>query len=241
MGVTLLFIHGAGGNHEIWENQINYFSNAIAIDLPGHYAGKGRRTIEEYVEDVKRLCDEKSLKDFIMIGHSMGGAITQKFVLTYPKYLRAIVLVSTGAKLRVAPIIFEEIKRNYDNVLELMKKYAFSEKTPIEIKNKAVEIMKRVKPDVFYGDFEACDKFDVMDSLNKIKLPTLIICGRDDLLTPVKFSEYLRANIPNSTLKVLDDAGHMVMLEKPKEFNKILEEFISSLGINPKGINFRTL
>jgi pimeloyl-ACP methyl ester carboxylesterase len=232
MSTKLLFIHGAGGNHRIWENQTRYFSNAIAIDLPGHDSGDGRRTVDEYVEYVKKFCDEKGLKNIVMIGHSMGGAITLKFALTYPEYLKAIVLVDTGAKLKVAPIIFEEIKRNYDNVMELMKKYAFSEKTPIEIKNKTVEIMKRVKPEVFYGDFEACDKFDVMESLNKINLPTLIICGKDDLLTPVKYSEYLRANIPNSTLKVLDDAGHMVMLEKPEEFNKILEDFVNSLKDN---------
>ena len=229
MSAKLLFIHGAGGNHRIWENQTRYFRNAIAIDLPGHDSGDGKRTVDEYVEYVKKFCDEKSLKNIVMIGHSMGGAITLKFAMTYPEYLKAIVLVDTGAKLRVAPIIFEEIKRNYDNVMDLMKKYAFSEKTPVEIKNKTVEIMKRVKPEVFYGDFEACDKFDVMGSLNKINLPTLIICGRDDLLTPVRYSEYLRASIPNSTLRVLDDAGHMVMLEKPEEFNKILEDFISSL------------
>jgi pimeloyl-ACP methyl ester carboxylesterase len=232
MSTKLLFIHGAGGNHRIWENQTRYFSNAIAVDLPGHDSGDGKRTVDEYVDYVKKFCDEKSLKNIVMVGHSMGGAITLKFALTYPEYLKAIVLVDTGAKLKVAPIIFEEIKRNYDNVMELMKKYAFSEKTPIEIKNKTVEIMKRVKPEVFYGDFEACDKFDVMESLNKINLPTLIICGKDDLLTPVKYSEYLRANIPNSTLKVLDDAGHMVMLEKPEEFNKILEDFVNSLKDN---------
>jgi pimeloyl-ACP methyl ester carboxylesterase len=232
MSTKLLFIHGAGGNHRIWENQTRYFSNAIAVDLPGHDSGDGKRTVDEYVDYVKKFCDEKSLKNIVMVGHSMGGAITLKFALTYPEYLKAIVLVDTGAKLRVAPIIFEEIKRNYGNVIELMKKYAFSEKTPIEIKNKTVEIMKRVKPEVFYGDFEACDKFDVMESLNKINLPTLIICGKDDLLTPVKYSEYLRANIPNSTLKVLDDAGHMVMLEKPEEFNKILEDFVNSLKDN---------
>jgi pimeloyl-ACP methyl ester carboxylesterase len=79
---------------------------------------------------------------------------------------------------------------------------------------------------VVYGDFETCDKFDVMGSLDRINLPTLIICGRDDLLTPVKYSEYLRAHIRNSELRVIDDAGHMVMLEKPEEFNEILENFL---------------
>ena len=228
MNVTMLFVHGAGGNHEIWENQTKYFRNAIAIDLPGHDVGEGKRTIEEYVEDVRRFCDQKSLKNFVMVGHSMGGAITLKFALTYPEYLKAIVLVSTGAKLRVAPIVFEEIKRDYNNFLELMKEYAFLNKTPSWVKDKAVKLMRSVKPQVVYGDFEACDKFDVMGSLDRINLPTLIICGRDDLLTPVKYSEYLRAHIRNSELRVIDDAGHMVMLEKPQEFNEILENFLRS-------------
>jgi pimeloyl-ACP methyl ester carboxylesterase len=228
MNVTVLFVHGAGGNHEIWENQTKYFRNAIAIDLPGHDVGEGKRTIEEYVEDVRRFCDQESLKNFVMVGHSMGGAITLKFALTYPEYLKAIVLVSTGAKLRVAPIVFEEIKRDYNNFLELMKEYAFSNKTPSWVKDKAVKLMRSVKPQVVYGDFEACDKFDVMGSLDRINLPTLIICGRDDLLTPVKYSEYLRAHIRKSELRVIDDAGHMVMLEKPQEFNEILENFLRS-------------
>ncbi len=232
MDLKLIFIHGAGGNHRIWENQTKYFSNAIAIDLPGHPVGKGRTTIDDYVEYVKKFCDRKNLRNIVMIGHSMGGAITQKFALTYPEYLKAIVLVCTGAKLKVAPIIFEEIKRNYENLMELMKNYAFSSKTPVEIKDKAVEIMKLVKPEVLYGDFEACDKFDVMEYLNRINLPTLIICGREDLLTPVEFSEYMRDNIPNAKLKVLEDAGHMVMLEKPEEFNKILEDFLKGLRDN---------
>ncbi|MEM2256281.1 MAG: alpha/beta hydrolase [Candidatus Bathyarchaeia archaeon] len=229
MNSTILFIHGAGGNHKIWENQTKYFSNSIAIDLPGHYRGNGRKTIEDYVKYVKKFCGKRKLKNIIMVGHSMGGAITQKFALTYPEYLKAVVLVATGAKLRVAPIIFEEIKR-YDNFMKLMKKYAFSEKTPDEVKNNAVKIMKRIRPEVLYGDFEACDKFDVTGNLNRINLPTLIICGNDDLLTPVKYSEYLKQNIQNSVLKVVDGAGHMVMLEKPEEFNRILEGFIKSLG-----------
>jgi pimeloyl-ACP methyl ester carboxylesterase len=230
MGLTLLFIHGAGGNHKIWEHQTRHFSNAIAIDLPGHCFGKGKGTIEEYVEEVRRFCEEKGLKNIVMIGHSMGGAIAQKFALTYPEHLKALVLVGTGAKLRVAPIIFETIKRDYDQMMELMKKFAFSDKTEMDVKVKVVEEMRKTKPDVLYGDFEACDKFDIMGKVGGIRVPTLIICGRDDQLTPVKYSEYLKASIPNSRLWVLPDAGHMVMLEKPNEFNKILEEFIKELG-----------
>jgi pimeloyl-ACP methyl ester carboxylesterase len=230
MKPTLLFIHGAGGNNRVWEYQLKFFENAIAVDLVGHDGGVGKGTIDEYVEEVKRFCDEKSLRNIVMVGHSMGGAIVQKFALDHPEYLEAIVLVCTGAKLKVIPIISDTIKRNYAQLTELMKEFASSHKTPIEIRKRAAEEMTRTSPEVAYRDFEACDKFNVMDRLEEIRLPTLIICGLEDQLTPVKYSEYLKSNIPNSRLEILTDAGHMVMLEKPAEFNDKLGEFIKELG-----------
>jgi len=230
MKSILLFIHGARESHKVWENQMKFFSDLVAIDLLGHGVGVGKRTIDEYVEYVKKFCDERGLKNVVMVGHSMGGAIVQKFALDHPEYLKAIVLVCTGAKLRVTPLIFEAIKKNYAQAVELITKLAFSNKATSEIKEKAAEEMRNISPEVTYGDFEACDKFNIMDRLKEIKVPTLIICGLEDQLTPVKYSEYLKNNIPNSKLEIIADAGHMVMLEKPKKFNEILEKFIKELS-----------
>jgi pimeloyl-ACP methyl ester carboxylesterase len=188
-----------------------------------------RTTVDEYVEDVRKFCDKRHLKNTVMIGHSMGGAIAQKFALMFPEYLRAIVLVCTGAKLRVNPIILDAIERNYNEAIELIVEFAFSDKTAGEIKAKAREEMKKIRPEVVYSDFEACDKFNIMDKLGEIKLPTLIVCGAEDRLAPVKYSEYLKDNISTSKLVAIADAGHMVMLEKPEEFNKELERFVRGL------------
>ena len=229
MKSTLLFIHGAAGNHRVWEYQLKFFDNATAIDLAGHDGGVGKSTIDEYVEEVKRFCDGKSLRNIVMIGHSMGGAVAQKFALDHPEYLKAIVLVCTGAKLKVKTIVFDAIKKDYAQAIEMSKGFAFSCKTPSEIKKRAAKEMMKINSEVTYGDFEACDKFNIMNRLNEMKLPTLIICGSEDQLIPAKYSEYLKDNITNSRLEVIADAGHMVMLERPKEFNKILEEFIREL------------
>jgi pimeloyl-ACP methyl ester carboxylesterase len=227
---TLLFIHGAGGSHKLWEYQLNFFDHAIAVDLSGHDVGAGRNTIDEYVEEVKRFCDENSLRNIVMIGHSMGGGIAQKFALDYQEYLKAIVLVCTGAKLRVAPNIFAAIKKNHAQAIELITELAFSKKASSEIRKRTAEEMMKISPEVIYSDFEACDKFNVMSRLKEIKLPTLIICGLEDRVTPVKYSEYLKNNIPNSRLEIIADAGHMVMLEKPEELNERLEKFIKELA-----------
>jgi pimeloyl-ACP methyl ester carboxylesterase len=230
MKPTLLFIHGAAGNHRVWEYQLKFFDDATAIDLAGHDGGVGKSTIDEYVEEVKRFCDEKSLGNIVMIGHSMGGAIAQKFALDHPEYLKAIVLVCTGAKLKVKTIIFDAIKKDYAQAVELATEFAFSCKTPSEIKKRAAKEMMKISSEVTYGDFEACDKFNIMNRLKEIEPPTLIICGSEDQLIPVKYSEYLRDNIPNSRLEVIAGAGHMVMLERPKEFNEILQKFIRELS-----------
>jgi pimeloyl-ACP methyl ester carboxylesterase len=226
---TLLFIHGAGESHKLWEHQLGFFDHAIAVDLPGHDVGAGRNTIDEYVEEVKRFCDENSLGNIVMIGHSMGGGIAQKFAIDYQEYLKAIVLVCTGAKLRVAPQIFAAAKKNHAQAIELIIELAFSNKAPSEIRKRAAKEMMKIPPEVITGDLEACVKFDVMSRLKEIKLPTLIICGLEDRVTPVKYSEYLKNNVPNSKLETIANAGHMVMLEKPEEFNGRLETFIKEL------------
>jgi pimeloyl-ACP methyl ester carboxylesterase len=229
---TLLFIHGAGGSHRQWEHQLDFFDHAIAIDLTGHDVGAGRNTIDEYVEEVKRFCDKNSLGNIVMIGHSMGGGIAQKFALDYQEYLKAIVLVCSGAKLRVAPEILAALKKNHTQAIELIMKLAFSDKAPSEIRKRVTNEMMKIRPEVIYGDLEACDKFDIMSRLKEIKLPTLIICGFEDRVTPVKYSEYLKNNIPNSRLEVMTNAGHFVMLEKPEQLNKRLETFIKELAHN---------
>lgn len=226
----MLFIHGAGGTHKLWKYQLDFFDHAIAVDLTGHDVGAGRNTIDEYVEEVKRFCDENSLRNIVMIGHSMGGGIAQKFAIDYQEYLKAIVLVGTGAKLRVAPKILAAAKKNHCQAIELIIELSFSDKASSEIRKTAAKEMMKIRPEVICGDLEACDKFDVMSRLREIRLPTLIICGLEDQLAPVKYSEYLKNNIPDSRLEIIANAGHRVMLEKPEEVNLRLETFIKELA-----------
>jgi pimeloyl-ACP methyl ester carboxylesterase len=86
--------------------------------------------------------------------------------------------------------------------------------------------MLQCKAEILYGDFLACDRFDVMKEVEKIVLPTLILCGEDDQLTPVKYSQFLQSLIKGSKLEVLPNAGHMVMMESPEVFNEKIRAFI---------------
>ena len=81
-------------------------------------------------------------------------------------------------------------------------------------------------PEVTYQDFKICDEFDVIDKINSINVPCLIICGNEDRLTPPKYSQFFHEKIKNSELILIDKASHLVMLEKAEEVNQAIKEFI---------------
>ena len=156
----------------------------------------------------------------------MGGAIVQTLALTHPEVMKGIVLVTTGARLRVLPLILEGIKNNFEETVQKINQFGYSRKTQSDLISKGISYMVQCKPEVLYGDFLACDRFDIMKQVEEINLPTLILCGEDDLLTPLKYSQFLQNRIKGSKLEVLSDAGHMVMMESPQTFNEKIREFI---------------
>jgi pimeloyl-ACP methyl ester carboxylesterase len=89
--------------------------------------------------------------------------------------------------------------------------------------------MAETRSSVLYGDFLACDEFDIRDRLEEIRQPTLIVCGTDDQMTPVRQAQFLVSGIPNSMLKLIPNAGHMVMLEQPQMVAAAISEFVGAI------------
>jgi pimeloyl-ACP methyl ester carboxylesterase len=230
MNKNIVFIHGAGEGSWIWENQTKYFKNSIAIDLPGHGNEKDANltTIEDYSEWVINYVEKRNLNNVVLAGHSMGGAIVMVIALKKPSWLDSIILIATGAKLRVTNIILDALKKSYEDAYEVLSKWSFKAHPDLQILLKYKENFLKVPLSVTLRDFLACDKFNYMDKIENIEYRTLIICGKEDLLTPVKYSQYLKQKIKNSELYIIEEAGHMVMLEKPNEVNQIIERFLTS-------------
>jgi pimeloyl-ACP methyl ester carboxylesterase len=156
----------------------------------------------------------------------MGGAITIEIALAHPELLAGIVLVGSGARLRVTPVIKDEVTRDYAHAAEVIAEWAYSSKTDRSLKNASIQELLEVPAAVTYGDFQACDRFDRMNEIDRIALPTLMVCGEDDALTPIKYSQCMKDSIPNSRLVIVPEAGHSVMLEKPEALNSALKSFI---------------
>ncbi len=211
-----------------WHIQLSCFEGALAIDLPGHPEGSGFSTIEEYADSVDEYIKKNHIESPVLVGHSMGGAIAIECALR-DQNLAGIVLVGTGARLRIHPDILSKLKENYEEACRLVASWSLSPNSDPIIRDRILNEMLKVKPDITYNDFAACDRFDRMFSVERISLPTLVICGADDKLTPVKYSQYLQSRIRNSKLIVIRGAGHMVMLEKPRLVNEAIEAFLDGL------------
>ena len=230
----VLFIHGAGGGQYTWSCQKGFFEkefNPIIIELPGHgKSGKeGEQEIVTYAEQVYEFLQALGIRKIFLVGHSMGGAIVQTLALIHPEMIKAIVLVGTGARLKVLPMILNGIKNNFQETIPRIIQYAYSRKAPPELIEGGVNQMLQCRPEVLHGDFSACDRFDVMKEVEKIDLPTLILCGEDDALAPVLYSKFLHGRIKGSKLEVLPNAGHMVMMESPQAFNEKINRFIEEI------------
>ena len=232
---TALFVHGAGGSHVTWSPQLEGLSDRfriISVDLPGHglSEGEGESTISGYAAAVVALMDSLGLENVALGGHSMGGAIALEVALRRPERLGGLILVGTGARLRVMPTIFSTIREDFDAAVGGMAAFLLSPDASKELIDEQKRLLAENSADALIGDFTACDAFDVIKELPAIALPTLILCGKQDMLTPVKYSEFLRDNVAGSEAVFLDDSGHMPMLEKSDVFNEAVASFLARLS-----------
>lgn len=179
--------------------------------------------------------EEVALSRVVLNGHSMGGAITLTLALRRPVWLAGIVLTGTGARLRVLPMLQQLLRTDYPAAVDLIIGQSFAPvPEPLTYKQKlklngARRHLLRTPQYVTVVDYEACDRFDVMQQIGNIAVPTLCLVGAQDAMTPPKYSEYLHSRIVGSSLAVIEGAGHMLPLEQPEQYNRHVADFLATL------------
>jgi len=215
----LILVHGAGGNHQLWGSTVRnlHAANVYALDLPGHgrSGGTGRWSIADIADFMLAFMDVLQLQQAIIAGHSMGSATALQMALRDPQRVQGLVLVGAGARLRVLPAILEQVLSDFEHTVDFICESAYSARTSRELVRQGQRQMLQVAPQTIHDDFSACNAFDVTERLGEIRCPTLVICGTEDRLTPVKYATLLAERIPGAELKLIEGAGHMVMTEKP--------------------------
>jgi pimeloyl-ACP methyl ester carboxylesterase len=228
-----VFIHGAGGTHQHWLYQVRDLPDApsYAVDLPGHgrSEGPGRDSVAAYGDWLVAFLDSAGVDKAVLVGHSMGGAIAQDVALRYPARVAGLGLIATGARLRVAPAILDGLRQEPKATVQLISDSVYGPETPVEVARQGRRQMEAIAPEVYIGDFVACNTFDEMTRLGEIAVSTFVLCGTQDLMTPSKYSLYLRDHIQGASLHLVEGAGHMVMIERPEAVVQALIEFLEQL------------
>jgi pimeloyl-ACP methyl ester carboxylesterase len=229
----LLCIHGSGGTGDAFLPMLEHLqgvANGAAIDLPGHGAtpGPGRNQVGDYTAWVTaylELCPAPP----VLLGNSLGGAIVLSMALEHPRLISGLVLWGTGARLRVLPQILDGLANDFLPTVDMLTSLAYDQDADPALTDEGRRVMAATAPEVLHGDYAACNQFDVMDRLTEIDLPTLVVCGEGDKLTPLKYSEFLRDRIKDAKLAIIAGAGHMIHHEQPKAGAEALGGFLQAL------------
>jgi pimeloyl-ACP methyl ester carboxylesterase len=234
-GPPLVLVHGAGGSADLWQPQLDGLGDVarvIAPDLPGHgpQGGRGGQSIAAYGEWLEAFLEALGAGRVVLAGHSMGGAIAQTLALARPERLAGLVLVATGARLRVLVRILELLREQPVEGQNLIQGLSYAAGTPRERVAVADRVLREAAPLVTLGDYLACDRFDVRERLGEIRTPTLVVTGTEDRLTPLKHGRFLAEAIPSARLVEVAGAGHFPQLEQPESVNGAVREFLGVLA-----------
>ena len=227
----LLAIHGAGGDHRHWPDDLRKMeiTDTVVVDLPAHgkSSGRSRRSVGAYADFIESLVDVLQVDAVTLAGHSMGGAIVLTLGLRQCSWLRRVILVGTGAKLRVEADILRLLDDDYPRAVERICGRAFAATVSDATKDRYRENMLQTPVAVTRNDFLACDGFDVMANVGDIDVSTLIVSGALDELTPPKYGNYLQNHIRQAAHTIIPDVGHMIALENPAAFIEAVAAFMA--------------
>ncbi len=231
---TLVFIHGSGGTYENWESQIHSLQNnftIVALDLPGHgqSEGKGETDVFAYVDALNAFLDETGITKPVLIGHSLGAAISLMFAIRHGEKASAIVPVGGGVAMPVNQLIIDGLKSSPEETIATIAKFSFTRENKDKFAGRLAEAIAKTDTEITQGDFIACNRLDITSEIGRIGIPTCIVCGAEDKMTPPAMSEFLNNNIRGSRLALIPKAGHFVMMEQPEAFNAVITRFVQSL------------
>ena len=242
----IVLIHGFPFSSEMWKPQIDFLKTkyrVIAYDIRGHGNsddGDGQYTIEFFIDDLIALLDHLKIQKATLCGLSMGGYIALRAIERNPERIASLILCDTGpqadsneVKIRRATNI-KSVKANgvktfAENFVKAVFATSSLKSKPFEVEaiRKTIEANSEVG---ICGTLLAlASRTDTTDSLDVIRVPTLIMVGEEDKVTPPKLSELMDSKISGSFIHVLKNAGHLSNLENPEDFNKHLDEFLSTV------------
>jgi pimeloyl-ACP methyl ester carboxylesterase len=221
---AVVLIHGAGGNHDslarLGDALAARGAAVVAPSLPGRCGSDGPpcATAAEAAARVGALLDALGLEAPLVAGHSFGGGVALELAFAQPSRLGGLALLATGARLRVHPTILalmEEAARTGQPAPA--DRALWRPDTPDAVIDAAVAAAAHTPPATTLQDWRAADGFDRLGDVPRLAVPTLVVAGTEDALTPPKYARFLADGVPGATLCLLEEAGHMLPMERPDD------------------------
>jgi len=228
----IVLLHGAGGTHLNWPAELRRLNGyeVHALDLPGHgkSEGHGHQDISPYTEDLIGWMDAVGLFRIFLIGHSLGGMIALQVCLAHPSRVSGLGLISSAARIQVPPDLIENTATSSTRpaALERLRLLSYGPDAGERLIQLGMQRLAETRPSVLHNDLLASNAVNLLDRLEEIRKPALVVCGSEDRLTPLRHSQLLANRIPGADLRVVPGAGHMAILEKPSDVAEITLSFL---------------
>lgn len=230
-GDPILLLHGLFGALSNWKSVVSYFSktNRIIIPrIPITEVDVKEANLESLTEFIIKFINKLKLKNFTLIGNSLGGHVGLMYSILHPKKVKKLILTGSSG-------LYENSfggsypKRGDFNYINDRINYTFYNPNILSIKY-VDEIFKTLNDNAKCLNIitiaRSAQRNNLARKLYKIKCPTLLVWGLNDTITPPSVAHQFNNLIPNSTLKFIDKCCHAPMMERPKIFNKLIEPFI---------------
>jgi pimeloyl-ACP methyl ester carboxylesterase len=229
---AVVFIHGAGFDHSTWALHTRWFAHhgfaVLAPDLPGHgrSAGPSLGSIAEMADWTAELLAAAGAAKAHLIGHSMGSLIALETAARHPDKVSALSLIGTAATMTVGPDLLKAAEANEVAAIDMVSIWGLGFNAELGgslapglwMHGGAQAVLRECAPGVLFRDLSACNAYEnALAAAATVKVPTTLILGERDMMTPAKAGKALAAAIPQARTIVVPGAGHMIMAERPDE------------------------
>lgn len=236
---TIVLLHGAGFDHTTWALHSRWFAHhgfgVLAPDLPGHGRSSGAplASIAEMADWTAALIEAAGATKARLVGHSMGSLIALETAARHPEKVSGLSLIGTAATMTVGPDLLRAAEANEQAAVDMVSIWGLGFQAELGgslapglwMHSGAQRVLEQCRPGVLFNDLSACNAYQgALAAAAKVAVPTTLILGERDMMTPAKAGKALAAAIPNARTVVLSGAGHMMMVERPDELLAALQD-----------------
>jgi 3-oxoadipate enol-lactonase len=231
----IVFLHGVGSDKSVWHPQLDHFRSqrrAIAFDYPGYGdsdTATDGMTRDDYATTILAAMTELGVKQAHVCGLSLGGVVAIAMHHAWPKRIASLILADTFAEHPDGRGMYDRSIAASGNMRALAENRVdalLAQPADSAVRTEVIDTMGRVDPAAYRVGAKAVWLADQRDRARAIRVPTLVLCGAEDRITPPALSTGLARLIPGSHYEEIEGAGHLSNLERPDAFNMLVGAFI---------------